>query len=65
MPLSDSAVEEFRAIYKQKYGEEISTAKAREMGERLLTLFSLLKQPYPGEHGPDAIAPAQTPPTAS
>ena len=65
MPLSDSAVEEFRAIYKRTYGEEISTAEAREMGQRLLTLFDLLRQPYPGEHEQDAPAPAQTPPTVS
>ena len=62
MRLSESAIEEFRAIYRRTYGEDISVAEASDIGQRLLALFDLLRQPYPGEHGARPDPPAQTSP---
>ena len=42
MSLSDKAVNEFKDIYKEKYGKEISDREARESGENLVRLFDLL-----------------------
>ena len=58
MRLSESAIEEFRTIYRRTYGEDISVAEASEIGQRLLDFFDLLRQPYPGEHvaRPDPLA---------
>jgi len=54
MEFSDESMEDFRRIYRQEYGEEISVPDAREMGRRLITLYHLLRQPYPGEQGAGA-----------
>jgi len=39
MKISDSKVEEFRAIYRKIYGEEISLDEARALGARLVDLL--------------------------
>jgi hypothetical protein len=36
MPISDKALEEFKAIYKKEHGKEINDADAREEAENLL-----------------------------
>lgn len=61
-------LEEFRRIYKESYGQEITTAQASEMTHRLLTLYRLLRQPLPVERAqrpPGQEPPAQTAPEAS
>ena len=60
---SELVREAFRKYLEARPLHHSASAEAREMGERLLTLFSFLRQPYPGEHEKDATAPAQTPPT--
>ncbi|MEY9470867.1 hypothetical protein ABH992_003266 [Bradyrhizobium yuanmingense] len=54
-------LKEFRRIYKEVSGEEITTAEASEMTHRLLTLYRLLSHPLPGEiekpEGPRALSP--------
>jgi len=47
--LPDESVEEFRAIYKKYYGEDISADDAREMARRLLMLYEILAKSIPGE----------------
>ena len=59
---SESAIEEFRAIYRRTYGEDISVAEASDVGQRLLALFDLLRQPYPGERAARPDPRAQTSP---
>lgn len=40
--LPDQAVAEFKVIYAEEFGKEISDSEAREMAQNLLTLASLL-----------------------
>lgn len=42
--LTDRALEEFRAIYKEEFGEELSLEEAREMALRVLHVVALLLQ---------------------
>ena len=42
MQLTQEAIDEFKAIYKKEFGEEISDAEALEMGTRLLRVFHVL-----------------------
>ena len=49
MSLSKQAIKEFRDIYRQEFKEEISDAKAQELGESLLSLFRIIYQPIPNE----------------
>jgi hypothetical protein len=56
--VSPERLEEFRRIYKEVYGDEITAEEAVAMTTRLLTLYDLLSRPVPG-------APAQHPPSSS
>ena len=47
MRLSEKAIDELRAIYKEEFGEDISRDDAAEMGDRLLRLVRLLLRPLP------------------
>jgi hypothetical protein len=40
--LSRRAIEEFKAIYREEYGEDISDDEALEMGLRLLNFLKIL-----------------------
>jgi hypothetical protein len=51
MQISDEDLEEFRRIYKEEFGEEISLAEAQTMGNRLIELFRIIMRPLPGEEG--------------
>jgi hypothetical protein len=42
MPLTQSAIDELKEIYKKEYGKELSNDEAWEMGHRLLRLFAVL-----------------------
>lgn len=58
-------LEEFRRIYKETCGEEISVGEASAMTHRLLALYKLVSQPLPGEMeqpSPSAPPPAQSVP---
>jgi hypothetical protein len=45
MKLSQKAIDEFKAIYREEFGDEISDDKAQEMGLGLLKLLRLLLTP--------------------
>jgi len=45
MKLSRKALDEFKAIYQEEFGEEISDDMAQEMGLGLLKLLKLLLTP--------------------
>lgn len=49
MELSKEAIEEYKQIYKEKFGEEISDEEAREQGENLISLFRVIYHPIPGK----------------
>ncbi len=40
--LSQEAIDELKAIHKEEFGEDLTDDEAREMGNRLLRVFSLL-----------------------
>jgi len=42
MDLSKEAIEEYKQIYKKKFGEEISDQEAYEQGCRLIRLIKLV-----------------------
>ncbi len=67
MQVSDERLQEFQCIYKEEYGEEISLPQAREMVQRLLTLYTILKRPRPGDGAPASSrrSLAQSEPEAS
>jgi hypothetical protein len=56
--VASERLEEFRRIYKNAYGEDISIEEARAMTHRLLGLYKLLAQPLPGETLEPAPLPA-------
>jgi hypothetical protein len=60
MQISDEALNEFIAIYKTEFGEEISRKDAGEMALRVLKLYELLERQLPDEK---TTTPAATRPT--
>ena len=48
--LSDKAVQEFKEIFKKKYGQELTDAEARDQGERLVGFFEILYKQAQMEH---------------
>lgn len=54
--LSEEAVEEFQALYKAEFGEEISFEEALEQGTNLLRLYkAVYKNEREPEKSPDNI----------
>jgi hypothetical protein len=53
MGLSKEAIEEFKKIYSDEFGEEISDEKAKELGESLLSIFKIIYRHIPrnGDEG--------------
>lgn len=47
--LSEAALQEFKKIYQEEYGEEISDEQAQELGLNLLTVFSHIYRPVKKE----------------
>jgi|Deesub1362A_J573_1020465.scaffolds.fasta_scaffold01043_5 hypothetical protein len=45
MELGRKAIEEFKEIYSQETGKEISDKEARELAEGLLSLFKIICRP--------------------
>ena len=43
MQLSQKAIDEFKEIYREEYGKEISDAEARDMGTRLLRILEVIQ----------------------
>ena len=43
--ISDEALKEYKRIYKEEFGEDISDEKAIEEGTSLLTLFNVIYRP--------------------
>jgi len=49
MRLSKEALEEFKQIYKEEFGEDLTDAEAEEMATRVMRLYELLFRPLPSE----------------
>ena len=43
--ISDAALQEFKKLYVEEFGEEISDERATELGVNLLTLFHHIYRP--------------------
>ncbi len=50
MSLSDKSVQEFKKIFKEEYGQDLTDAEAREQGERLVGFFGILYKQAQIEH---------------
>lgn len=48
-PLSETALKELKEIYYKQYGSPISDEEAREMGQRLISLFKVIYRPIPDD----------------
>lgn len=42
MPLSDKSIQEYKKIFKEEYGQDLTDAEAREQGEGLVGFFDIL-----------------------
>lgn len=47
MILTTEAIKDFQEAYKRDFGEEISAEEAEAMGQRLISLFSVIYKPIP------------------
>jgi hypothetical protein len=47
--LSREAIDEFKAIYQEEFGRELSDDEVQEIAIRLLCFFGILVRPSPGE----------------
>jgi hypothetical protein len=47
--LSREAIDEFKAIYKDEFGVELTDDEVQEIAMRLLRFFGILHKPLPGE----------------
>lgn len=60
MHISDEALNEFIAVYREEFGEDINRKDASEMALRLLKLYELLERKPPNAK---TTTPAATRPT--
>lgn len=60
MQISKEDLDDFKRIYKDEFGEELTEDAASEMASDLLDLYELLMQPLPGE-APPATDQTSTP----
>lgn len=49
MRITDKAIDEFMAKYREEFGEEISRSEASEMAFRLVTLYETLANRLPND----------------
>ncbi|MBI4128114.1 MAG: hypothetical protein HY459_03515 [Parcubacteria group bacterium] len=47
MRLPPQAIQEFQALWRAEYGEDLDEPTARSYGERLLTMLSIIYRPTP------------------
>lgn len=47
MQLSNEAIQEFKQIYKEEYGEEISDDEANKLGVNFLNFCRIIFRPLP------------------
>lgn len=54
--LSRQAIEEFKVIYQEEFGQSLTDDEVQEIALRLLRFFGILRQPLPAET-PDETLP--------
>jgi hypothetical protein len=50
--LSRQAIDEFKAIYQEEFGETLNDDEVQEIAQRLLRFFGILNDPNPDKTGP-------------
>ena len=56
--LSRQAIEEFKAIYKEEFGQDLSDGEVQEIALNLLRFFGMLREPLPDRAQPEiAVRP--------
>ena len=53
MEISKEELEEFKKIYKEEFGEDLSDEEAREVAQRLLGFIKLVYRPLPKDKEPE------------
>jgi hypothetical protein len=48
--LSREAIDEFKAIYREEFGQELSDDEVQEIAMRLLRFFGIVRQPNPDKN---------------
>ena len=46
---SRQAIDEFKAVFQEEFGQSLSDAEVQEIALRLLRFFGILVRPIPGE----------------
>lgn len=59
MKISQDEIEEFKQIYLDEFGEEISDERAYELGLQLIQLFQIVYRPLPKGHRCRACQPPE------
>jgi hypothetical protein len=49
--LSRQAIEEFKAIYQEEFGQSLTDDEVKDIAVRLLRFFGILNQPFSDERG--------------
>ena len=49
MQIEKEALDNFRSLYREEFGEDLSEDEAQEMASNLINLYELLMQPLPRE----------------
>ena len=57
--LSRQAIDEFKAIYQEEFGETLTDDQVQEMALRLLRFFGILTEPAPGDTPDKTTSPQQ------
>ncbi len=52
MEISQETIEEYKEIYKEDFGKEITDGEAREIITRVVILYEVLYSPLPHEKNP-------------
>ena len=58
MDISKELLEEFKKLYKEEFGEDLSDDKALEIAQRLLGFCLIVCQPLPKRSKPEEKPPA-------
>ena len=54
MQLSKKAIDEYKAIYKRRFGKDLTDEEAYKQGSNLLRLFQVIYRPLPEKKEDDS-----------
>lgn len=62
MKLTEKAVNDFRRIWREQFGQEITFEEAREYAEQMLTVLQVVMRPVPLGRPPPVVVKNKGPP---